>query len=66
MALVVIKMQIVTDKEKYMCDRPTIESHDIIGIINYAWYKLLGKVELNKKAIYDRGWYPYNRTNTTT
>ena len=61
MASVVRKMKIVMYKEKYMCDRPTIEPHKIIGIINYAWSKYFGKVESNKKAIYDRGWYPYNR-----
>ena len=44
-----------------MCDRSTIEPHDIIGIINYAWSKLFSKVESNKKTIPDRGWYPYNR-----
>ena len=44
-----------------MCDRPIIEPHEIIGIINYAWSKSFGKVKLNKKAIFDRGWYPYNR-----
>ena len=61
MASVARKSQIVMDQEKYMCDRPTIETHEIIGIINYAWSKLFGKVELNKKAISDHSWYPYNR-----
>ena len=44
-----------------MCDIPTIEPHEIIGIINYSWSKSFGKVGANKKAISDRGWYPYNR-----
>ena len=61
MASVEIKSNIVMDKEKYMCDRPTIEPHKIISIINYAWSKSFGKVKSNKKAISDRGWYPYNR-----
>ena len=61
MASVVRKSKIVIDKEKCMCDRPTIEPHEIISIINYAWSKSFGKVESNKKSISDRGWYPYNR-----
>ena len=48
------------DKEKYMCDKPTIEPHKIIGIINYAWFKSFGKVESNKKTISDHGCYLYN------
>ena len=48
------------DKEKYMCDIPTIEPHEIIGIINYSWSKSFGKVESNKNTISDHGWYLYN------
>ena len=44
-----------------MCDRPNIESHKIIGIVNYSWSNSFGKFELNKKAIFERGWYQYNR-----
>ena len=59
MASVVRKRKIVIDKEKYMCDRPTIEPHEITSIINFAWSKSFGKVGSNKKAITNRGWYPY-------
>ena len=56
MASVVIKRNIVMDKEEYMCVRPTIEPHKIIGIISYAWSKLFGKVESNKREISDCSW----------
>ena len=55
MASVMIKSKIVMDKEKCMCDRPTIEPHDIIGIISYAWSKSFGKIELNEKEISNCG-----------
>ena len=61
MASVVRKREIVNEQDKYMCDRPTISAHDIIGIINYAWSKSFARVDSNKKAIAERGWFPYNR-----
>jgi hypothetical protein len=36
-----------------------VEKQDIIGIIHRAWNNSF-KVESNKKAINDRGWYPAN------
>ena len=50
------------DKERIMYDRPTIKPYDIIQIINIAWGKSFARIESNKKAIYERGWYLYNRT----
>jgi hypothetical protein len=38
-----------------------ITTHDIIPIINHAWDHSFSKVDTNKKAYCDRGWYPYNR-----
>ena len=61
MASVVQTRNIVNAQDKYTCDKPTIEAHEIIGIINYAWAKSFARVESNKKAIAERGRFPYNR-----
>ena len=61
MASVVKKRMIVEEKLKYMIDTLTIESHEIIIIINYAWTRSFSRIESNRQAIADRGWYPYNR-----
>jgi hypothetical protein len=34
---------------------------DIIPLVNYAWEQSFVKVESNKRAICDHGWYPLNR-----
>ena len=34
---------------------------DIIPLLNYTWKYSSAQVETNKKAIYERGWHPYNR-----
>jgi hypothetical protein len=34
---------------------------DIIPLVNRAWAASFATVDTNKKAIYDRGWYPLNR-----
>jgi hypothetical protein len=34
---------------------------DIIPLVNYAWEHSFMRVETNKKAICDRGWYQLNR-----
>ena len=60
-ASVVEKMNIMAEKEKVMYDRPTIESYDIIRIVNAAWLKSFSWINTNKKAIAARGWFPYNR-----
>ena len=40
---------------------PTLVPSDIIILLNYAWKHSFARVEGNKKAIYERGWCPYNR-----
>ncbi len=37
-----------------------IEKQDIVGIVHYAWNASFARVETNKKAITNRGWYPAN------
>ena len=34
---------------------------DIIPIVNYAWARSFNNVDMNKKAIRDRGWDPLNK-----
>ena len=36
---------------------------DIIPLVNFAWPQAFCDVEGNRKAIADRGWYPYNRVS---
>jgi hypothetical protein len=36
-------------------------STDIIPLVNYAWSRSFAVVESNKKAIWERGWFPLNR-----
>ena len=37
------------------------QSTDIIPLINKAWNDSFARVEKNKQAIAERGWYPLNR-----
>jgi len=45
--------------DMYM-DSPGIYPTDIMTIVNDAWQYSFDRIELNKKAIYDRGWGPLN------
>ena len=60
-ASVVEKRKIIQEKEQTMFNRPTIKPYDIIQIINYAWGCSFSCIQSNKKAIAERGWYPFNR-----
>ena len=44
---------------------PVINPFEAIIIIKKAWYESFGRVETNKKAIAERGWFPYNRNLLT-
>ena len=54
------KQEIVRRKEALSLP-PTIEPYEIIPIINKAWDDSFARVVTNRKAIADRGWWPYNR-----
>lgn len=54
------KAEIVRRKEN-LSSPPIIEPYEIIPIVNAAWRESFGVVETNRKAILDRGWWPYNR-----
>ena len=43
-----------------MMDVPSIQSSDIMPIINYAWDQSFVRIDESKKAISDRGWAPLN------
>ena len=65
MASVQVKKELVEQKEMMMLASPNIEAHDIMTIISRAWYKSFHCVDSNKKAIAERGWFPYNRNLMT-
>ena len=44
---------------------PHIFPHEIMLIINYAWNKSFTRVDKNKTAVCERGWFPYNRNLLT-
>ena len=44
---------------------PQIFPYEIMLVINYAWEKSFGRVKYNKRAICERGWFPYNRNILT-
>ena len=54
------KAEIVRRKENLSLPT-TIEPYEIIPIVNVAWRESFGVVEKNRKAIRDRGWWPYNK-----
>ena len=43
----------------------SLESTDMMPLINRAWDKSFARVQKNKQAIADRGWLPYNRNIMT-
>ena len=61
MALARIKKILIEWKERMMVARLTIEVQEIMVLINYAWEKSFARVETNKTAIAERGWFPLNR-----
>ena len=58
------KRRIVENKESHFLT-PTIEPHEIIDIVSVAWEKSFSRVETNKNAISERGWFPFNRNLMT-
>ena len=54
------KIDLVSKKET-MSLPAVLEPTDMIPLINSAWKKSFARVRHNKKAIADRGWFPYNR-----
>ena len=64
MASVKAKRMVVENKEKLTLN-PTIEPYKIIGIVKYAWARSFARLQRNKNAISEQGWFPYNRNLLT-
>jgi hypothetical protein len=56
-----VKEEILEERKNLMMDSVSILPSDIITIVNRAWEESFARVEQNKKAIAERGWFPYNR-----
>ena len=41
-----------------MQSKNEIRGFDIVPMVNFAWKNSFGRVDSNKKAIYERGWNP--------
>lgn len=55
------KRELLEYKYGIMIPNPVINKTDIVPLINRAWDKSFANKEANKRAIMERGWYPYNR-----
>ena len=52
----------IMNQRKDMCISPTtIDTTDIIPCTNKVWKESFAKIDTNKKALCDRGWYPWNK-----
>jgi hypothetical protein len=52
------RKEIDLQEKARLCLECKIEKHGIVGIVHYAWNASFVRVETNKKAIANRGWYP--------
>ena len=55
------KRQLMQRRQAHNIGFATIDTTDIVPMINYAWAHSFANVKGNKKAICDRGWNPFNR-----
>ena len=60
MSMTKSKLDLLEFKEKKAMSQ-SHQSTDIIPLINKAWNDSFARVEQNKQAIAERGWYPLNR-----
>ena len=58
------KAKLLEERES-KCINPTLETYDIIPLVNRCWPKSFGRKDKNQNAIADRGWYPFNRNLLT-
>ena len=63
-AMTQAKEKLLAERES-KCIHATIESYDIIPLVNTAWAKSFARVAKNQNAIADRGWLPFNRNLLT-
>ena len=61
MSLAKGKTNLLYKKIERKLKNPSIQPTDLMPLINDAWKASFARIDKNKKAICDRGWYPYNR-----
>ena len=61
MALTKLKEEMINTRIRKMIQDMQIAPTDIIPLVNNAWDVSFARMEKNKKAIYERGWFPFNR-----
>lgn len=61
MAMTKAKDEILKRRERLGIGELGIQPSDIMLLIRNSWNQSFAKVESNKKAIAERGWFPYNR-----
>jgi len=59
-AIAKAKKQLLEKRLDMYLDSPGIYATDIMIIVNNAWEQSFARIDLNKKAISDRGWGPLN------
>jgi len=64
MAMTDVKRKLL-DLKRQSCMNETIDTNDLMMLINIAWNKSFARVDKNKRAIADRGWKPYNHNILT-
>jgi len=55
------KNDLLTKRSHEQISSLSIQPTDIIPLVNKAWDASFARVDSNKKAIAERGWFPYNR-----
>ena len=61
MAISKAKQELLEFKTKHTFDNPTLQTTDLIPLINKAWKQSFARVNKNRNAISSRGWNPLNR-----
>ena len=64
MEMIDVKRKLL-DLKRIHCLKETIDKSDLMILINIAWNKSFGRIDMNKKAITHRGWGSYNRNILT-
>ena len=61
MAISKAKQELLEFKTKHTFDNPTLQTTDLIPLINKGWRQSFARVEKNRTAIANRVWNPLNR-----
>ena len=63
-AMTDVKRKLLDLKRSY-CLKETMDKSHVMLLINMAWNKSFTRIDMNKKAVVDGGWRPYNRNILT-